>query len=818
MEKKKFIIEGMTCASCQAHVQKAVAKLAGTKDVNVNLLSNTMDVEYDEQFCNVENIEKAVSQAGYKAFLPNTTIKSKVVEKDKKLQKLLIAFVFMLLIMYIAMGHMISLPLPSFLTGEKNSLNYAFTQFLLALPVIYLYRDIFIRGFKSLFKSPNMDSLIAVGSSAAMIYGVFAIYMIGYGLGNANFALVREYQHNLYFEAAVMILTLVSLGKYLESLSKKRTTRAIEKMIALAPKTATLLRDDKEVIVPIEEVKIGDLIVVKQGEAISVDGVIKSGQGSVNQANLTGEGMPVFKQSKDFVYASTILNSGYIVIEATKVAKDSSIETIIKLVEEAANSKAPISKLVDKVAFYFVPSIFLIALIVLSVFLATGSGFELAFNMAISVLVIACPCALGLATPVAIMVGTGKGAENGLLIKNAEILEKAHLVKTVVLDKTGTITNGEPVVTKVIGTQKEEMLTILNSLESRSEHPLANAIINYCSEKNISSKEVTDYKALEGLGIMGIIDGKTYYIGNLKLAQKQKLQDEKLVTKVNELALDGGTPLIIMSETEILGLILVKDEVKKNSFYAIKNLQKMGIEVVMLTGDNEITANKIAKEVGINKVYSDVLPQDKMQIIESLKKDRKHLVAMVGDGVNDALALTKADLGIAISNGSDIAIDSADIVLLRNDLLDIGNVIALSKTVLRTIKGNLFWAFFYNCIGIVLASGLFYYSYGIKLNPMIGSLAMSLSSVFVVLNALTINFFKVKKQAKGGENMTIELKVEGMMCNHCVMHVEQALKNVNGVTKVEVLLKKKKAIIECNNEVKKEDLIEAVVKAGYQAS
>ena len=815
LTEKKFMVEGMTCASCQAHVQNAVEKLDGIKEVNVNLLSNSMVVNFDDNTISINEIENAVQKAGYKAYLGEEKLVS-IDKNNNKLRDLIISFILLIVLMYVSMGHMVGLPLPSFLSGPENALSFAFTQFLLTLPIIYIYRNYYISGIKKLFKSPNMDSLIAIGSIASLVYGIFAIYMIGYGLGNNNLDIVNNYMHNLYFESAAMILTLVSLGKYLEGLSKGKTTKALEKMIQLAPKLATVYEDGKEIKREIEFVKPGEIIIVKKGEIIPVDGVVIDGYGAVNEANLTGESMPKEKNSGDNVFASTILNTGYLKLKATKVGKDSSIETIISLVEEAANSKAPISRLVDKVAFYFVPTIILISLIVLVSFLFISSNFELAFNFAISVLAIACPCALGLATPVAIMVGTGKGAENGLLIKNAEILEKAHSVKTVVLDKTGTITRGEPVVVDVITNDENKLLEIAYALENMSEHPLAKAIIEYVRNKNIKLLKTNDYESIEGYGISGSINGIKYFAGNLKLANKLNIDTEKIKNVIEELAKTGKTPLIFMDEKNILGIIALRDPIKENSKFAVNSLKKMGIKVIMLTGDNRKTAISIASEVGIDDVYSDVLPQDKMRIIQELKDTNKHgVVAMVGDGVNDALALTTADLGIAIGGGADIAMESADIVLLRSDLLDVANVVSLSKRVLFTIKGNLFWAFFYNCIGIILASGIFYYSYGIKLNPMIGSLAMSFSSVFVVLNALTINLFKIKKNNKEESEM-IELIVEGMMCKHCVMHVTEALKKVSGVTEVEVNLKKKLAQVK-GDAVDSNALIEAVTEAGYKA-
>ncbi len=646
--------------------------------------------------------------------------------------------------------------------------------------------------------------------------------MIGYGLGHDDLNIVNNYMHNLYFESCAMILTLVSLGKYLESLAKKRTTKAITKMMDLAPKMGNVLKDGDIVSTPIEDIQVDDIVICKKGEVIPVDGEIIKGTGSIDESNFTGESLPIFKDKGNKVYASTILNSGYLEIKVDKKSEDTNIATIIKLVEEASNSKAPISKLADKISLYFVPIVMLISIFTLIGFLIARYPFELAFNMAISVLVIACPCALGLATPVAIMVGVGKGAQNGLLIKNAEILEKSHFIKTVVFDKTGTITKGKPSVTdfKILNNQGN-LLDVIYSIEAMSEHPLANAIIEYAAASNAKKVEIKNYQSIDGVGLKAIYNDEEYTIGNNKISRYLD-NDETFKLLSNQ----GKTVLFIKKNEEIIGYIAIKDEIKQTSKQAIQELHKIGIKVIMLTGDNKTTASSIAKEVGVDEVIAEVLPIDKQNVIKSLKQDDKHLVAMVGDGVNDALALTSADLGIAIGGGSDIAIESSDIVLMKNDLMDVKNVIGLSKRTILGIKLGLFWAFFYNSIGIIIAAGIFYPSFNLMLNPMIGSLAMSISSVFVVLNALTINFYKIKNtnnidnlNKKKGEDInmdTITLQVEGMMCMHCVAHVETALKNVTGVDKVEVSLDKKTATVTGTN-LNKEALIQAVKEAGYDA-
>ena len=841
--KKKFNIEGMTCSACQAHVQKAVEKVAGTKEVNVNLLQNTMVVDFDEKLCDVQKIEDSVEKAGYKAYLDEektTSISKEATKKDYALLKLIISGILLVILMYFSMGNMMwGFPSFSFLDHHQNPMGFALIQFLLVLPILYLYRHYFTSGFKKLLKrAPNMDSLIAIGATASVLYGIFALFMISYAQANiANIAITGEgnlqhyqtilatYHDSLYFESAGMILTLVSLGKYLEALSKKKTTKALTKLMDLAPKKAILLKDGQEVEVPIEDVKENDIVVVKKGASVPVDGIIIEGSASIDQSNITGESMPVYKQVNQTVFSSTIVNSGYIKIQATKVGKDTSIATIIQLVEEASNSKAPISKLADKISGIFVPIILGIALLTFIGNMIASSNFELSLNFAISVVVIACPCALGLATPVAIMVGTGKGAENGLLIKNAEILEKAHLIKTVVLDKTGTITEGKPKVIDFVNlNQDENLLSVIYSLENQSEHPLALSIIEYAKEKHTPLLQVESFEAIEGQGIKGKVNKIEYAIGNSKMLENYHIKKHSILQQMDDYALEGKTPLVIVKDQLIVGLITIKDQVKETSKHAIAALVQKNIKVVMLTGDNQKTAQSIAKEVGVSEVIADVLPTEKQKVIQSLKTDEKHLVAMVGDGVNDALALMSADLGIAIGGGSDVALESSDIVLLKNDLMDVLNVIALSKRVLNTIKMNLFWAFFYNLICVIIATGIFYYiNHDFKINPMIGSLAMSISSVSVVLNALTINFFKIKKNEKNEldgkeENKmnTLILKVEGMMCNHCKQHVEDACKKIKNVVSATASLDEKKVTIEYVDTLNKEEIIQSIKEAGYE--
>lgn len=823
--KLKFNVEGMTCASCQAHVSKAVEQLEGTSKVNVNLLKNTLDVEVDKAKCDASKIEDAVQKAGYKAYIPNANKKTdKLIEKNHDLAYLIFSLVDLLVIMYFSMGHMMwGWPVPKVFNMHTNPMGFSLVQFILVLPIIFLYRKYFINGFKKLIKlSPNMDTLIAIGATFSIAYGIYCLFMISMGY--------TEYHMYLYFEAAGMILTLVSLGKYLEKLSKRKTTTAIEKLMDLSPKEAVVLKDNIETKVKIEEVKLGDIVVVKKGDSVPVDGKIIEGNASIDQSNITGESIPVYKIANDDVYSSTIVTAGYIKVKATKVGEDTSIANIIKLVDEASNSKAPISKLADKISGVFVPVILAIALVTFIINLIVSKDFQIALNFAITVIVIACPCALGLATPVAIMVGTGKGAENGLLIKNAEILEKAHHIKTVVLDKTGTITEGKPRVTDFESFESDsDLLSVIYSLENMSEHPLALSMIEYAKENNANLLEVKEFKTTDGRGIEGIVNNSKYFIGNYKSVEELKLNTKELEDKVNNLSYQCKTPLLIIKDNKVVGLIAVKDEVKESSKQAISELRNKGIKVIMLTGDNRKTAEAIAKEVNVDEVISDVHPEDKQKVINSLKTNDKNLIAMVGDGVNDAPALTSADLGIAIGGGSDIAIESADIVLLRNDLLDVLNVISLSKRVINTIKLSLFWAFFYNFVCVILSTGFLYYLTDKKfmMTPMIASVAMSISSVSVVLTSLTINFFKVKK-AKNSNNSSVSIKeknkmqtkviyVDGMMCNHCKAHVEEACKKVPGVSDAVVSLQDKNVTVTCEEKVTDEALKQSIKEAGYEA-
>ena len=880
--KERFDVTGMTCSACSSHVEKSVGKLTGVENVSVNLLTNSMQVEFDENKLDTAGIIKAVEDAGYGAAVKDGHAKSgtktsgqsgsqennglSAVEQNVKNMKkrLIVSLIFWIPLMYVSMGHMIyqwlNIPMPpftmNFLHGNENAITYAFTQFLLLLPILIANQKYFKNGFKTLWhRSPNMDSLIAIGAGAAILYGIFAIYRIGYAMGHGDMMVVHQYAHDLYFESAGTILTLITIGKYLETKSKGKTSEAITKLLNLAPKTVTAVRDGVEQVVDAADVEKGEIFLVKPGESVAVDGIVLEGKSSFDESAITGESIPVPKQEGDTIVSASINKSGLIRAKATKVGEDTTIAQIIRLVEEASSSKAPIAKMADKIAGVFVPAVITIALITGVIWLISGATFEFAMSTAIAVLVISCPCALGLATPVAIMVGTGKGAENGILIKSGDALETAHQIDTVVLDKTGTITQGKPVVTDIIcaagkSADKTQLLQIAGSLEKGSEHPLAEAIVNYCLTNNISLEKVTDFNALFGKGIEGTMSGTHYYAGNEKMMEEKGISlSTEQKNQIQALAKQGRTPLLFADEKQFLGIVAVADVVKPTSKEAVQKFRDYGIHVIMLTGDNEVTAQAIKEQVGIDEVVAGVLPTQKEEKISALKQ-AGHKVAMIGDGVNDAPALASADVGIAIGAGTDVAIESADIVLMKNDLLDAVGAVKLSKAVIRNIKENLFWAFFYNSIGIPLAAGVLYPLFQIKLNPMFGAAAMSLSSVCVVSNALRLRWVKLhdakKTQSepyqdvvastiadinqhnaldnnikstnndKGESTMTTTISIEGMMCAHCQAHVEKALKEVAGVTEVTVSLENKNAVVTGDASV--EALKQAVVDAGYEVT
>ena len=755
MKTEKFDVTGMSCASCVAHVEKSVSKLNGVQTVNVNLLTNSMTVSFDELQMTPQIIEKSVENVGYEAHLRELVAKSSkistpkidFIKQEQKQMKIRwwISVSFLIPMLYISMGQMIGLPRPQIFQILNEPLYFSIFQFWLSMPIIYVNRHYFKNGFKSLFKgNPNMDSLIAIGASAAIAYGVYAVYHIisAYSLGDIETQ--HHFAHDLYFESAATILTLITLGKFLEAKSKSRTSEAIARLIDLAPKTATVIRENHEIEILIEQVVVKDLVVVKPGQRVPVDGIIKTGNSWIDESALTGESMPVFKDINDSVLSASFNKSGYFTMRATKVGADTTLAQIIQLVEEASSSKAPISKLADKISSIFVPVVIGISVLATSVWLMLGYPFDFALSIGIAVLVISCPCALGLATPVAIMVGTGKGAEFGILIKSAEALETAHKVDTVVLDKTGTITEGKPKITDIITNKsitETELLQITASLEKQSEHPLAEAILLEANKREIKLLPINNFQSIAGKGIEATINEKVYIAGNLKLMTEKNIVFSEFTTIVDKFADEGKTPLFIANEKEVLGIIAVADVLKPSSRNAIQQFKTMGLDVVMLTGDHKRTAAYIQSQLGISTVIAEVLPQDKDKEIARLQAVGR-TVAMVGDGINDAPALMRSNLGIAIGAGTDIAIESADVVLMRSDLLDAVTTLRLSKAVMINIKQNLFWAFFYNVIGIPLAAGVFYGALGWKLNPMFAAAAMSFSSITVVLNALRLLRFK----------------------------------------------------------------------------
>lgn len=948
----------MSCSACSSHVEKAVNKLENVEKASVNLLTETMDVTYDETKITSTEIIDAVVKAGYGASVmtegsaagaggqstsgnAGSTGRSAADGKQELQQKLDadaramkwrlgISIGFLIPLMYVSMHHMFKewfgIPVPAFIVntmhGNANAMNFALTQFLLLLPILYVNRKFFSVGFKTLaHRSPNMDSLIALGSGAALVYGIFAMYRISYGLGYGDLAVVEQYSHDLYFESSGTILTLITVGKYLESRSKGKTSEAITKLMNLAPKVAILVTEDgQEKEVPTESLQKGDVFLVKPGSLVPVDGIVLEGNSSVDEAAITGESVPVEKQAGDHVVSATVNKSGFLKCRADRVGDDTTLAQIIRLVEEASASKAPIAQLADKVAGVFVPTVMTISLITLIVWLLNGATAEFAISTAIAVLVISCPCALGLATPVAIMVGTGVGAGNGILIKTGEALQQAKEIDTVVLDKTGTITSGKLKVEEVGGYQSDfpadAMMQIAAALEKKSEHPLAEAVVEYAESFQLTIPEIVDFEATFGRGVEGALaadfhaekvakkDGPTavfyagkrdstadvpensgkiaeqnpatgiarsdadsvtfpagtkFYVGNLAFLQEKNITlPQGAAEGLNRMADEGMTPLLVAQEGRFLGIIGVSDTVKATSYEAINAWEKMGVRVIMLTGDNRRTAEAVRQKLGISEVVAEVLPQDKEKKVSELKA-QGHKVAMIGDGINDAPALAAADVGMAIGAGTDVAMESADIILMKNDLRDAVTAMKLSRAVIRNIKENLFWAFFYNCIGIPLAAGVLYPAFQIRLNPMFGAAAMSLSSIFVVGNALRLRGFKsgftplkkeasevtrkeieithaaaegeqcilktpaeqnnrqdVKQEKERTNTMTKVISIEGMMCNHCTGTVQKALEAVEGVKAVTMSLEQKNATVELASDVSDEVLIRAVTDAGYE--
>ena len=909
--KERYHISGMTCSACSAHVEKAANKLEGVEKASVNLLTETMEIEYDESKVQRDGIIRAVENAGYgaepltaggraqggdtqsgasadgearrtadrRSSADRSSVQKKAEREARAMKwRLGISIAFLLPLMYVAMFHMyhewFGLPIPPFvhryLHGTENAMTYAMTQFILLLPILYVNRKFFSVGFKTLgHLAPNMDSLIALGASAAIGYGIFAMYRISYALGHADMAVVEQYSHDLYFESAGMILTLITVGKYLESRSKGKTSEAITKLMDLSPKTAIrLTADGREEEIPTEALRAGDVFLVKPGSLIPVDGTVLEGTSSVDEAAITGESIPVEKQPGTKVVSATVNKAGFLKCSADRVGEDTTLSQIVRLMEEASASKAPIAQLADKVAGVFVPIVMGIALVTLAVWLIAGAGAEFAISSAIAVLVISCPCALGLATPVAIMVGTGVGASHGILIKSGEALQRAKEVDTVVLDKTGTITSGQLHVTQ-IGCYVSDMTLdtlagIAAALEKKSEHPLAEAVVEYAQRRQLKLPEIKDFQAVFGRGVEGTLAEETAETGQLsspvkagtrfRVGNRAYLEEngvkipEEVLEGLEQIAAEGKTPLLVAADGRLLGSIAVADTVKPGASVAINQLRKLGIHAVMLTGDNKRTAEAVRAELGIEEAVAEVLPQDKEKKIRELQAAGRK-VAMVGDGINDAPALAAADVGMAIGAGTDVALESADIVLMKSDLRDAVTAVRLSRAVIRNIKQNLFWAFFYNAIGIPLAAGVWYPLFQIKLNPMFGAAAMSLSSIFVVGNALRLRGFRAGKETPDGRNasvpvpanctaaecnkisntegsaedasewrkkMTKVMTIEEMMCGHCTGRVQKALEAIEGVGSVTMSLENKTATVELTAEVEDAKLTAAVTDAGYE--
>ncbi len=847
MKACKFNITGMTCAACQANVEKAAKKLEGTQKADVNLLSNSLTVTFDEGKLTEQDFIDAVNSIGYGATLYGDNKKSQLKTQWQERKKneeenissmkkrLISSIIFLIVVMYIAMGHMLGLPLPHFLHGTQNALLNAIIQMLLVIPVMIINKKLFVSGFKGLVKrAANMDSLVALGSAAAFLYGVFAVIMMAYAAPRGNLEVLEHYSHELYFESSAMILTLVTVGKYLEARSKGKTSDALGKLVDLSPKIANVIRNGNEITVEAEDVKEGDTLIIRPGERIAVDGVVLNGNGYIDQSAVTGESLPVEKNVGDEVICATLNKNGTFTMTASRVGENTTLARIIRLVDEAGSSKAPIARLADKVSGVFVPTVIAIAIVTFLIWLFATGDFETSLSFGITVLVISCPCALGLATPVAIMAGTGKAAENGILIKSAEALETLGNVDEIVLDKTGTVTSGEMSVSDIFVYNKSlsenEFISICAALEKGSEHPLAAAVRK--KAENLALPDVTDFQAFEGRGIRGNIDGKKYISGNIRFLKEQHIDYSPVEDKISRFSAQGKTPLIFCNEKEVLGIIAVSDTIRDDSIKAIETFKKLGKKTVMLTGDNKAAAEFTGKSAGIDEIYAELLPADKEKIIRTLQEKGKK-IAFIGDGINDAPALTRADVGIAIGAGTDIAIDAADIVLIKSSLSDGAKALELSKSVMRNIKMNLFWAFFYNVLGIPLAAGVLYPAFALKLSPMIGSAAMSMSSLCVVTNALRLRFFKSKyikndiikrgseiapePQKKGNDFVEKIIKVDGMMCPRCEAHVVKALTAIDGVESAVASHEKNIATVTLSKEVAEDVLIKAIVDEGYGA-
>lgn len=849
MTKKKYFITGMTCASCSSRVERALTKLDGMKECSVNLLKNTALCTFDENKISDDDIKKAVVDAGYGIIMEEKkkeganaerTSQAAKREEEGMKKRLVYSFIFTIPLFYISMGHMMNWPFLSFFRLKENSMVFALTLFLLSLPVLIINRKFFISGFKALKnKSPNMDSLIALGSGASMVYGIYALYKIAFFLGQGDLENAHNFSMDLYFESAAMILTLITLGKYFESRAKGKTSKALERLVDLKPKSAVIKTESGEMEIKADEIKAGDIAVLRTGSAVPADGVIIKGEIAVDESQLTGESIPVDKKEGERVTGASLIASGYAEMRVEKTGEDTALSRIIALVDEATASKAPIAKMADKVSAVFVPAVIIISLISLVSWLLSGSSLEFSLSFAVSVLVISCPCALGLATPTAIMVATGRAARSGILIKNAESLEALHSVDTVLLDKTGTITNGRPELRKIIRAKEIDEDTLLEyaySAEKNSEHPLAMAVARYASARGIALLPSSSFAQSAGSGVSAIVNNKKVEIGNRRMLERLGLYKKKIKDIEESLSSDALTPLFVLIDGTLFGILGLSDEIKSSSVSAIERLKKDNLTTVMITGDNARTAEVIGKRAKVDRIISEVLPDEKEAEVRRLLEQGKKTL-MVGDGINDSPALARSTVGAAIGRGTDVAIESADIVLMKSDLSDVANAIELSRATMRNIKENLFWALFYNALCIPVAAGVLYPAFGIKLSPMIAAFAMSFSSVFVVTNALRLRFFKTENTANSacqladtgyaesvemdimekreGDCMKAELLIEGMMCMHCVKHVDEALRKCSGVESVEVSLEDKKAVVS-GSELKKSELVEAVENAGYE--
>lgn len=860
--KQNFKIDGMSCTACAAAIERHVGKMEGVDSAVVNFATENLSVDFDNGTVSVPSIVTTIEKLGYGA-TPQTdgqtaakakgrsTAAENARRQMKTMQtRLIVSLIFTVPLFYLAMGPMIGLPIPSFLAGEQNRLVNTITQMLLTLPVMYMGAHFYKEGFKALFKRiPNMDSLVAVGTTASFLYGIFVLYHLAWGFSYGDMAMVHQYAHEVYFEGTATILTLITLGKYMEARAKGKTSQAIEKLVELAPDTARVERNGAEIEIPASDVRIGDVVIIRPGERIPVDGTILSGHSSIDESLLTGESIPVEKAEGDAVICGSINKTGAFTFSATRIGDDTTLSKIIKLVEEAQSSKAPIAKIADQVSRFFVPAVMSIALVTFIVWLALGYGFSFALSMGISVLVISCPCALGLATPTAIMVGTGKGAELGILFKNGPALETLGKANAIVFDKTGTITVGKPSITDILtfGTaDKTTLLARTAALESRSEHPLSEAIVEGALAEGLTLPEAEGFSALPGFGVQGYVEGHRLLIGNPKLMEKEGIATQACLSDYNHLAAEGKTPLMIAEDHILVGMIAVADTVKATSAAAIAKLKSMGLTTYMLTGDNERTAEAIGKMVDVDTVIANVLPEEKASLVQKLEQEGKQVI-MVGDGINDAPALAQSTVGIAIGNGTDVAIESADVILMQSDLKQIVAALELSRATVRNIKQNLFWAFIYNTIGIPVAAGILYLPLALKLNPMIAAAAMSLSSVSVVTNALSLRRFKPdysvtitdagdnaprminhtappaetsiqKNNEKEGIIMKKTLHVEDMSCKHCVKRVSDYLSAADGVSNVEVSLEKAEAVFDAEDSVDLSALCAGLTEEGYPAS